>query len=236
MGMNASATKLTTLVLPIVVFATAVSVATAQTAAPGDVVKRQDGMKAMANGAKSINSMFKDTSPYDAKAFQATAETIRAHSGAALSPLFNGSDTTAGSKPAQASKPNANSSTSWQTILASTRPRCLSQLTEIPMLSAPKRECRGRGYGRRTARKKGGCGERCSINARRACFSHDASNLHVVSRQVPDRGQVAESQRVSVSVIGSRTVASESVQLLAFHQVSERRSGLLFPRCLQQLS
>ncbi|WP_234614173.1 c-type cytochrome [Agrobacterium vitis] len=96
--MNASATKLATLVLPIVVFATAVSVATAQTAAPGNVVKRQDGMKAMANAAKIINSMFKDTSPYDAKAFKAAAETIRAHSGDSLSALFDGSANTAGSK------------------------------------------------------------------------------------------------------------------------------------------
>ena len=98
MGMNASATKLATLVLPIVVFATAVSVATAQTAAPGNVVKRQDGMKAMANAAKTINAMFKDTSSYDAKAFKAAAETIRIHSGATLSALFDGSANTAGSK------------------------------------------------------------------------------------------------------------------------------------------
>ncbi len=62
MGMDASATKLAVLVLPIAVFATAISVATAQTAAPGNVVQRQDGMKAMANAAKSINAMFKDTS------------------------------------------------------------------------------------------------------------------------------------------------------------------------------
>jgi cytochrome c556 len=63
MGTNASATKLAVLVLPIAVFSTAISVATAQTRAPGNVVQRQDGMKAMANAAKSINTMFKDTSP-----------------------------------------------------------------------------------------------------------------------------------------------------------------------------
>lgn len=37
-------------------------------------------------------------SPYDAKAFKAAAETIRAHSGATLSALFDGSGTAAGSK------------------------------------------------------------------------------------------------------------------------------------------
>ncbi|MDW5317641.1 cytochrome c [Rhizobium sp. PL01] len=98
MGMNASAKKLAVLVLPIAVFATAISIATAQTAAPGNVVQRQDGMKAMANAAKSINAMFKDTSPYDARAFKAAAETIRVHSGATLSALFDGSGTTAVSK------------------------------------------------------------------------------------------------------------------------------------------
>lgn len=98
MGMNASARKLGVLALPIAVFATAISLATAQTAAPGNVVQRQDGMKAMANAAKSINAMFKDSSPYDAKAFKAAAETIRVHSGATLSALFDGSGTTAGSK------------------------------------------------------------------------------------------------------------------------------------------
>lgn len=98
MGMDASATKLAVLVLPIAVFATAFSVETAQTAAPGNVVQRQDGMKAMANSAKTINAMFKDSSPYDAKAFKAAAETIRAHSGVTLSALFDGSVTTAGSK------------------------------------------------------------------------------------------------------------------------------------------
>lgn len=98
MGMNGSATKLALLVLPIAVFATAISVATAQTAAPGNVVQRQDGMKAMANAAKTINAMFKDTSSYDAKAFKAAAETIRIHSGATLSALFDGSANTVGSK------------------------------------------------------------------------------------------------------------------------------------------
>ncbi|MDW5316166.1 cytochrome c [Rhizobium sp. PL01] len=98
MGMNASVTKLAVLVFPIAVFVTAISVATAQTAAPGNIVQRQDGMKAMANAAKSINAMFKDTSPYDAKTFKAAAEAIRAHSGATLSALFDGSGTTVGSK------------------------------------------------------------------------------------------------------------------------------------------
>ncbi|MBW9062335.1 cytochrome c [Rhizobium herbae] len=98
MQVNESAMKLAVLVFPIAVFATVISVATAQTAAPGNVIQRQDGMKAMASAAKSINAMFKDVSPYDARAFKAAAETIRAHSGATLSALFDGSGTTAGSQ------------------------------------------------------------------------------------------------------------------------------------------
>ena len=42
--------------------------------------------------------MFKDASPYDARAFKAAAENIRAHSGATLSAMFGGSGITAGSK------------------------------------------------------------------------------------------------------------------------------------------
>jgi cytochrome c556 len=95
MGMKASVAKLALIILPIAVSAMAT---TAQTAPPSDVIQRQDGMKAMANAAKTINAMFKDTSPYDAKAFKVAAETILAHSGGTLSALFDGSATTAGSK------------------------------------------------------------------------------------------------------------------------------------------
>lgn len=55
-------------------------------------------MKAIADAAKSINAMFKGTSPYDSKLFKAAAETIRSQSGTALSALFQGSVTTTGSK------------------------------------------------------------------------------------------------------------------------------------------
>ncbi|OJG00277.1 c-type cytochrome [Pararhizobium antarcticum] len=98
MGVKASVAKLAVLTLPIAVSAMVISVATAQTAPPSNVIQRQDGMKAMANSAKTINAMFKDTSPYDANAFKAAAETVRAHSGAALSALFEGLVTTQGSK------------------------------------------------------------------------------------------------------------------------------------------
>lgn len=77
---------------------TVISVAAAQTVPMGDVTQRQDGMKAMANAAKTINAMFRDSSPYDAKTFKAAAETVRAHSGTALSALFEGPVTTPGSK------------------------------------------------------------------------------------------------------------------------------------------
>lgn len=98
MALKASVTKLATFVLPLAIFGTVISLATAQNAAPGKVVQRQDGMKAMANAAKSIDAMFKDLSPYDARAFKAAAETILAHSGLSLSALFHGSGATPGSK------------------------------------------------------------------------------------------------------------------------------------------
>ncbi|AUX78493.1 cytochrome c [Sinorhizobium fredii] len=61
------------------------------------VQERQQDMKAMAAAAKSISAMFNGTSPYDAKAFKAAAETVKAHSGALLSSLFDG-PVVAGSK------------------------------------------------------------------------------------------------------------------------------------------
>ncbi|NSY51462.1 MULTISPECIES: c-type cytochrome [Rhizobium/Agrobacterium group] len=98
MALKARVTKLATSALSIVIFGTVISLAIAQNAAPGKVVQRQDGMKAMANAAKSIDAMFKDLSPYDARAFKAAAETILAHSGPSLSALFDGSGATPGSK------------------------------------------------------------------------------------------------------------------------------------------
>ncbi|WP_425536828.1 cytochrome c [Ensifer adhaerens] len=75
----------------------AFSAASAQ--AGDDVVhERQQDMKAMAAAAKNIDAMFKDTSPYDAKAFKVAAETIRAHSGERLSKLFSSPVVAEGSK------------------------------------------------------------------------------------------------------------------------------------------
>ncbi|MCA1408975.1 cytochrome c [Ensifer sp. IC3342] len=77
----------------------AISAAAAQEVSSDDVVQeRQQDMKVMAAAAKSINAMFKGTSPYDAKSFKAAAEIIRQHSGEKLSALFDGSVTAAGSK------------------------------------------------------------------------------------------------------------------------------------------
>ncbi|MCF1469877.1 cytochrome c [Agrobacterium vitis] len=98
MRMSASVVKLAAAMLAIAVFPIALPIVAAQTGVSESVIQRQDGMKAMANAAKTINAMFKDTSPYEAKTFKAAAETIRGHSGATLSALFNGSGTTAGSK------------------------------------------------------------------------------------------------------------------------------------------
>lgn len=98
MRVNASVTKLAVLMFPIAAFAAAISVATAQTVPPSNVTQRQDGMKAMADAAKRINAMFKDSTPYDATMFKAASETIRSHSGTDLSALFDGSVTAAGSK------------------------------------------------------------------------------------------------------------------------------------------
>lgn len=85
------------LTLSIAAFIAAISFAAAQSVPP-NVAQRQHGMKAIADAAKSINAMFKGTSPYDSKLFKAAAETIRSQSGTALSALFQGSVTTTGSK------------------------------------------------------------------------------------------------------------------------------------------
>jgi cytochrome c556 len=54
-----------------------------------DMVKgRQEAMKAMAYAGKTIAGMFEGKLPYDAPAFKRSAETIRAHSGAALMAEF----------------------------------------------------------------------------------------------------------------------------------------------------
>ncbi|KOF17180.1 cytochrome C [Ensifer adhaerens] len=105
MSANTNATKLASLMLETIAFITAISVAPAQTAARSDVPQRQQGMKAMADAAKTINAMFKDTLPYDAKRFKAAAETIRAHSGAALSALFDGPVTSSESKASASIEP-----------------------------------------------------------------------------------------------------------------------------------
>lgn len=74
------------------------STTTAQRAEIDVVRQRQQDMKAMAAAAKNIDAMFKGTLPYDAKAFKAATETIRAHSREKLSVLFEGSVTAEGSK------------------------------------------------------------------------------------------------------------------------------------------
>lgn len=96
--MTANAKRLANLMLVMPALITVISVAAAQTVPMGNVTQRQDGMKAMANAAKTINAMFRDSSPYDAKTFKAAAETVRAHSGVALSALFEGPVTTPGSE------------------------------------------------------------------------------------------------------------------------------------------
>ncbi|CAN7491974.1 cytochrome c [Pararhizobium sp. LjRoot238] len=98
MRVNTSVTKLAVLMLPIAAFAAAISAATAQTEPPSNVTQRQHGMKAMADAAKRINAMFKGSTPYDARTFKAASEIIRSQSGAALSALFDGPVTMAGSK------------------------------------------------------------------------------------------------------------------------------------------
>lgn len=101
MGMSASVAKLAAVMLLIAVFANVLPIAAAQTTASESVIQRQEGMKAMANAAKTIHAMFKAKSPYEAKTFKAASETIRGHSGATLSALFDGPGTKAGSKASQ---------------------------------------------------------------------------------------------------------------------------------------
>ncbi|MEK1928925.1 MAG: cytochrome c [Pararhizobium sp.] len=74
------------------------SAVTAQKTGDDVVRERQQDMKAMAAAARSINAMFKGTSPYDAKAFKVAAETIRAYSGERLLELFGAPATSEGSK------------------------------------------------------------------------------------------------------------------------------------------
>ncbi|MDP9630357.1 UNVERIFIED_ORG: cytochrome c556 [Ensifer adhaerens] len=105
MSVKANATKLACLTLVTIAFIAAISVATAQTAPRSDFPQRQQGMKAMADAAKTINAMFKDTLPYDAKRFKAAAETIRTHSGTALSALFDGPVTSTESKASASIEP-----------------------------------------------------------------------------------------------------------------------------------
>lgn len=72
--------------------------AVAQTVATDNVRQRQDGMKAMAAAAKTIDGMFKGSLAYDANAFKAAAATIGSHSGERLSSLFDRSIAAPGSK------------------------------------------------------------------------------------------------------------------------------------------
>lgn len=52
----------------------------------------------MAGAAKTIDAMFRGSSPYDAKAFKAAAETIRTYSGERLAALFEAPVVSEGSK------------------------------------------------------------------------------------------------------------------------------------------
>ncbi|MCA1443749.1 cytochrome c [Ensifer sp. IC4062] len=77
----------------------AFSAASAPASEPDIIVQqRQQDMKAMANAAKTIDAMFKGSSPYNAKAFKDAAETIGSHSGERLSSLFDRSIAAPGSK------------------------------------------------------------------------------------------------------------------------------------------
>lgn len=69
-------------------------------AAPTDpvVVARQSDMKSMAAAAKTIGDMFKETTAYDTRVFQAAAETIREKSGNTLSRHFGNGPVPLGSK------------------------------------------------------------------------------------------------------------------------------------------
>jgi cytochrome c556 len=95
--LNEDVARLTALMLSIAAVVTPILVAAAQSVPP-NVARRQQDMKTMAEAAKSINAMFKGSSPYDAKRFKGAAETIRSNSGVALSSLFDGSATGPGSK------------------------------------------------------------------------------------------------------------------------------------------
>ncbi|AAK65211.2 cytochrome c556 [Sinorhizobium meliloti] len=94
---NASRIRTAFVLLVVGAFATTIPAVT-QSIATDNVAQRQDGMKAMAAAAKTIDGMFKGSSVYDANAFKAAAETIRSHAGEKLSSLFDRSIAAPGSK------------------------------------------------------------------------------------------------------------------------------------------
>lgn len=85
------------LVLSAAVLTMAIFAATGQSTSP-KVTERQQDMKAMAGAAKTIDAMFKGSSPYNSKAFKAAAETIRTYSGEWLAALFEAPVVSGGSK------------------------------------------------------------------------------------------------------------------------------------------
>ena len=97
MLINASGPKAALVLLAVGALTTATP-AVAQTVATDNVRQSQDGTKAMAAAAKTIDGMFKGSSAYDANAFKAAAETIGSHSGERLSSLFEKSIAAPGSK------------------------------------------------------------------------------------------------------------------------------------------
>lgn len=78
-------TRLATIVLA---SALAGAAALAHTGATGIVLERMEGMKAMGDAVRAVAPMMRGEADYDAAALRRAAETIEAHSGAALAALF----------------------------------------------------------------------------------------------------------------------------------------------------
>ncbi len=69
-------------------FSLGIVAALAHGGATGVVKKRMDSMKAMANAVKTVAAMVKGDTAYDADVVKAAAQSIRSHSGDALTRLF----------------------------------------------------------------------------------------------------------------------------------------------------
>ena len=152
-------------------------------------------MKAMAAAAKSIDAVFKGTSPYDAKAFKSAAETIRAFSGKRLSELFVGPVVADGSKASASIEAERPTFDKLATDLGAYAEALSVAADHNPDVLAPDMRMQGTCDDGRATRQKEHSDARPDVHAGRARFPYDAAGLHVLPRQVPDERQLIDGSR-----------------------------------------